>query len=402
MSTPNRMAPRDITVGTGFTPVLSTDADEPRPYGRRLTVRCLLVVAAALAIGCEKTIVVDDPGPLSFDVRIVDGGAGTEEAPLPFSHTPFTLAIDVDAVDLDGTPATWFDGTLHLRVEPHGKLAEDQPETFEMTGGSARGVPVRLYDAHNVANIWVESVGTDDAPGNYATGLSQEIWAANPTIRNVQEVTPDPVLQTWLTSALAGEFVIIDLTGKIVVVTGVTNDGCYVTDTNELDFEYSSIYVYNFSRPEVVVGDRVVSLSGTADEFFGFTELSFPSWKVDGTAEVPAPVVIDALNVDDGNTLEMYESALVEVADVVVCPLGDGFYTYGQWAVLVDAGGSCGGTEGLINVVSAFTDMSFVPEDHVGETLSLVRGNLRFHSSADPPWMIYVRSPDDIVAPGAK
>jgi hypothetical protein len=55
---------------------------------------------------------------------------------------------------------------------------------------------------------------------------------------------------------------------------------------------------------------------------------------------------------------------------------------------------------GMINVVSSFTDASFVPEDHVGETLSLVRGNLRFHSSADPSWMIYVRSEEDIA--GAK
>jgi hypothetical protein len=368
--------------------------------GAHRQITLILFVVAAL--GCQREIAVDDPGPLSFDVRIVDGGVGTESEPMPFSHTPFTVAIDVDAVDLDGTPATWFDGTLHLRVEPRGKLADGQPETFEMTGGEARGVPVQLYDVHNVANLWVESTGTDDAPGNYATGLSPEIWAANPTIRNVQEVTPDDVLQTWLTSALAGEYVIVDLTGRTVVVTGVTNDGCYVTDTTEPGLSYASIYVYNFSRPEVEVGDRVVGLSGTADEFFGFTELSFPSWKVDGTAEVPAPVVIDSVNVDDSNVLEMYESALVEVQDALVCPLGDGFYTYGQWVVLVNPAASCTGTTGMINVVSAFTAQEFVPEDHVGETLPLVRGNLRFHSSADPSWMIYVRSEEDITAAGAE
>jgi hypothetical protein len=45
---------------------------------------------------------------------------------------------------------------------------------------------------------------------------------------------------------------------------------------------------------------------------------------------------------------------LVEVDGVLVCPLGEGFYTYGQWAVLVDPGATCGGTTGKINVVSAF------------------------------------------------
>jgi hypothetical protein len=359
----------------------------------------LLTAAIAFAAaGCQREIVVDDPGPLSFEVQIVGGEMGSEEAPLPFSHTPFTLTIDVAAIDRDGAPAEWFDGQLHLRVAPRGKLADGQAEWFEMTGGVAQGVPVQLVDVHNEANIWVESVGTDDAPGNYATGLSPDVWAANPTIRNVQEVTPDPVLPTWETSALAGEYVQIDLTGRTVVVTGVTNDGCYVTDTTEAGLSYSSIYVYNFSRPEVEVGDRIVSLSGTDDEFFGFTELSFPSWKVDGTAEVPAPVVIDAVNVDDNNTLEMYESALVEVADVVVCPLGDTFYTYGQWMLLVDPAGSCTGTTGLVNVVSTFTAADFDPAAHVGETLPLILGNLRYHSSADPSWIIYVRSQEDIAA----
>jgi len=364
--------------------------------------RIAWMILCAAAAACQQEIPVEDTGPLSFDVRIVDGGIGSEEEPLPFSHTPFTMIVDVDAIDRDGAPAAWFDGRLRVRVAPRGKLGEDQPEYLEMTGGTAHGVPVSLYDAHNVTNIWFENVGTDDAPGNYATGLSEDIWAVNPTIRNVQEVTPDPPLYTWETSALKGDFVLIDLEGRTAVVTGVTNDGCYVTDTSEPGLAYSSIYVYNFSRPEVEIGDRIMSLSGTDDEFFGFTELSFPSWKVDGTAEVPDPVVIDAANVDDGDALEEYESALVEVTDVLVCPLGEGFYTYGQWAVLVDPGAACGGTTGKINVVSAFTVQSFDPEEHVGETLPFVRGNLRYHSSADPSWMIYARSEEDIAVAAAE
>jgi hypothetical protein len=362
----------------------------------------IVLVAALAAVGCQREIVVDDPGPLTFEVQVVDGGVGTAQAPLPFSHTPFTLTLDVAAIDKDGAPAGWFDGRLHLRVAPRGKLADGQSEWIDVVGGVAHGVPVMIQDLHNEANIWVESVGTDAAPGNYATGLSPDLWAANPTIRNVQEVTPDPVLPTWETSALEGEFVIIDLTDRTAVVTGVTNDGCYVTDTTEPGLSYSSIYVYNFSRPEVEVGDRIVSLSGTADEFFGFTELSFPSWKADGTAAVPSPVVIDALNVDDDNALEAYESALVEVQDVEVCPVGADFYTYGQWTVLVDPAASCAGATGLVNVVSAFTAAEFDPAAHVGETLPIVRGNLRYHSSAAPSWMIYVRSAEDIVAAAAK
>ena len=113
------------------------------------------------------------------------------------------------------------------------------------------------------------------------------------------------------------------------------------------------------------------------------------------------PLFIAPVRVASSDALEMYESALVEAQDALVCPLGDGFYTYGQWAVLVDPAATCGGTTGMINVVSAFTAAGFDPEEHVGETLPFVRGNLRFHSSADPSWMIYVRSQEDIAAAAA-
>jgi hypothetical protein len=363
-------------------------------------LRYLWIVA--FAAGCEKTIPAADDGPLSFDVRVTSGNPGTAESPLPFSHDPFSLTLSVGAIDRDGQPATWFEGPLHLRLAPYGKLADGQASTVSMAGGVADGIAVQMYDVHATSNLWVEAVGTDDAPGNYATGLSPAIVAADPTIRQIQEVETSDTLPTWETSPLAGDFVLVEMTGRTVVVTGVFSDGCYVTDTTEGGLTYDSIFVYNHSRPMVEVGDRVVSLSGTNDEYFGFTELSFPTWKVEGTAAVPSPVLIDAANVDDSNALEMAESALVEVEDVVVCPVDDNYATYGQWAVLVDPASSCTAATGKINVVSASTASEFNPALYEGATLTSVRGNLRYHSAADPTWMIYVRSVEDIAAATAE
>lgn len=358
----------------------------------------LLLLAAVLAAGCERTIPAADDGPLTFGVSVTAGEIGTAGAPIPFSHDPFSLTLSVRAVDRDGEPATWFSGPLRLRLAPYGKLVDGQAATAQMTDGAADGVALQMYDLHGVSSVWVENAGTADEPGNWATGLSPGIHAADPTIRNVQEVTPSDTLPTWETSALAGDFVRIDLAGRTAVVTGVFSDGCFVTDTSEPGLSYGSIYVYNHSRPDVEVGDRVVSLSGTADEFFGFTELSFPSWRVEGAADVPAPVLVDASNVDDGNLLETYESALVEARDVVVCPTDESYAAFGQWTVLVNPASGCADATGKITVVSASTASGFDPALHEGATLAAVRGNLRYHQAADPPWMIYVRSMEDIAA----
>jgi len=360
----------------------------------------LFALCAAVA-GCEKKIESGDTGPLSFEVTASGGDFGSAASPIAFSHDPFSVSFDVQAIDRNGQMATWFSGPLKIRVAPFGSLADGQADTVQMVDGVVTGVSVALVDVHDVSNIWFESQGTDEERGNYATGLSPEITVADPTIRQVQEIETSSTLPTWETSALSGDFVKIDLDGRTAVVTGVFSDGCYVTDITEPGYAYSSIFIYNHSRPDVAVGDRVVTLAGTDDEFFGFTELSFPSWSADGTAEVPAPIVIDAALVDDSNTLEQYESALVEVDDALVCPVDENYTAYGQWVVLVDSAATCDGDTGKINIVSATGAPDFNPADHVGETLSIVRGNLRYHTAADPSWMIYVRSAEDIGA-GAK
>jgi hypothetical protein len=299
------------------------------------------------------------------------------------------MVIDVRAVDEGGATAAWFDGRVHLDIRPRGAISIGFSPWFDVVGGVAAGVPVRIERVHSTASIWVEDTG-EDGYGSYATGLSPELVFRNPTIRNCQEI------DIHLTSALRGDFVDIDLDGRTAVVTGTARDGFYLTDASEPDFRYSSIYVYTFSRPDVEIGTRVTRLRGTVDEFYGFTELSFPSWKAAGAAAIPEPVLVDATNVGLDAALEPYESALVEVRDVTVCPPGESLFAYGQWTVLVDPAGNCQTGAGAINVVSAYTVPGVDPTALTGRTIPLITGNLRYHMAAVPGWIIYPRGPEDI------
>jgi len=346
----------------------------------------VLLLAAG---GCVRQVDADITGPLSFEVTLVGGDTGTPGDPLPFSREPLTYIIDVRALDEGGATAEWWSGEAHLDIRPRGAVAVGFSPWFEVVGGVATGVEVVVERVHSSATIWVEDPGRDGA-GSYATGLSPDLFFRNPTIRNCQET------EIHLTSALRGDFVEIDLEEREAVVTGKSRNGFYLTDLTEPGLHFSSIFVYTFSRPDVEVGDMVTALRGTVEEFFGFTELCFPSWKVEGTAPLPAPVEIDAADVGVDLALEPYESALVEVRNVVVCPPGEGFFGYGQWAVLVDPSGNCQTGNGAINVVSAYTVPAVDPTQLAGRTIERIAGNLSYHMAAKPGWIINVRGPEDI------
>ncbi|HUT79398.1 MAG TPA: hypothetical protein VM285_16995 [Polyangia bacterium] len=356
---------------------------------RRGPLALAAAVAGLAALGCVREVDVDLSGPLSFEVALVGGDAGTPEEPLAFTKEPRILTIDVRAVDEGGATAEWFDGRVHLDIRPRGAISIGFSPWFDVVGGVATAVPVQVERVHSSASLWVEDIG-EDGLGSYSTGLSPDLYFRNPTIRNCQES------DIHLTSALRGDFVDIDLEGRTAVVTGTARDGFYLTDISEPEFLYSSIYVYTFSRPELEIGSRVTRLRGTVDEFYGFTELSFPSWKTEGTAAVPEPVAIDSANDGLDSALEPFESSLVEVRDVTVCPVGESFATYGQWAVLVDPAGNCETGDGAINVVSTYTVPDVDPATLAGQTVGRVTGNLRYHMAAVPGWIVYARGPEDI------
>ena len=327
--------------------------------------------------------------PLTFKVEIQED-PGTADAPLAYSAAARTFTLDIEAIEFSGKPAPWFEGEVFLDVAPRGRLANGQAKTVTLKDGVA-SITVEIQRVHGESSIWVEDRGSDDKPGSYATGLSPTIYTSYPTLHDVSETT------NIAGSALAGDFVQINTKGRRLVATGLAVDGFYITDLDDPTQSYNAIFAHTHSRPKgVEQGDIITDLIGTVVEFYGFTELGFPTYKVGGHIdEIPTLELSTAVIADD-QEMEKLESRLVEVRDVTVCPLGEGYSSFGQWVVLLDPQGNCDGGDGGITVVSALSATKFTPEPLVGKVLPRIVGDLRYHVSARPSWIMYTRSDADI------
>ncbi len=162
----------------------------------------------------------------------------------------------------------------------------------------------------------------DETEGTGATGVSDNIYYALPRIADVRggsttsgTGTPFPNEQVNIDTGY-------DLRNNEfkwdTVVTGLVSDGFFATDlqnctTNTTEpgreacptgdpqagLGYASVFAYTFSAPtKIGVCDRLRLLEATSSDFFGYTELNFPTWAVDywdpavGPCLVPEPVVI--------------------------------------------------------------------------------------------------------------
>jgi hypothetical protein len=161
--------------------------------------------------------------------------------------------------------------------------------------------------------------------------VSQTLYFAYPRIRDVRGVsqggsaTSFPHEQVQIDTGYREDENTFDFS---VVVTRIAADGFYVTDLNSKDFDqgFHSLFAYNFSAPaRLGVCDRLTALSGTASDFFGFTELGFPTWGVEPWDQdawdnkrpgarpcmVPEPFVFSVKRASDTNTKLQQIAALV-------------------------------------------------------------------------------------------
>ncbi|WP_437730950.1 hypothetical protein [Sorangium sp. So ce1335] len=443
------------------------------------------MVAASLA-GCGG-----DGGPprgvSSFWVKVerVNGEAPPPaDEPLPANRgdTVDTWRFRVEARDPAGRRAD-FDGMVRLSVEPGAVI------DVEADGeGVAVGRNVRLRDGvavgavhvtavYGPARLWAEDIGylpardrpacsngvNDDGPGDvlidfpadpgcafadddteeggtFSAGASEPVAYALPRIADVQgggSTTPYPFEGIQINTAAP----------QRVVVTRVASDGFYVTDLAGQDGGYNHLFAFNFNTPaNMRVCDRLEYLAGTVNEFFGFTELSFPSYEIaraeEGEAcEVPEPALLDAQTIADAGAMERLESGLVRVEGVHIsknfgprpardnvfgpdqssCDLnGDGQVDFespaegrcanacsrdpecSEWTSY-SARGNYKVTDGSTMIqIQTGTVSDFDPTSHRGRELGSVTGTLRNFSGGSLNWTVEARCPDDLVcdAPG--
>jgi hypothetical protein len=321
-------------------------------------------IAAALASLCLVTSCGDDPAPVfspQFHVEItsVDGKALTDDsAPLPANRGDVkeTWGFTIEARNASGDPDPTFEGVVRLSTRP-GAISGITGEgavgrNIRLVGGKAAGV-VELTAVYGDSRLWVEDLGyvpakpgkkpvcangkDDDGDvlidfpadpgcafadddneegGTFAAGVSRSVRYELPKLSDVQgngPATPYPYEAIEVKTDAP----------QRLIVTRVASDGFYVTDINAAEQKngYNHIFAFNFSTPAGMrVCDHVSFLSGTVNEFFGFTELSFPSYQLDipplGSAppcEVPEPNLIDATKLNDPVAMEKIESSLVRI-----------------------------------------------------------------------------------------
>lgn len=304
-----------------------------------MKLKTLLAAAPALvALGCNGGSAPDLSGASTFDVTIekVNGkDPPTADKPLPANRGDHEelWQFTIQAHDATGQP-TPFEGFVRLTTKPGTVLSVEGDGAIGrnalVKGGQASGV-AHVTAVYGPTRLWVEDIGYKPAPpgkkpecsdginnnpevntlidypadpgcayadddtedgGTYAAAVSAPIQYALPKLSDAQgqaAQTPYPnealTLNTFAPESL--------------VVTRVSSDGFYVTDITEQSLGYNHIFAFNFSTPAGMrVCDRVTYLAGTVNEFFGFTELSFPSYQLTFPIEgkdpclVPDPILL--------------------------------------------------------------------------------------------------------------
>lgn len=143
---------------------------------------------------------------------------------------------------------------------------------------------------------------------------------------------------------------------------------------------WKGIYVFDWST-NVQVGD-LVEVTGTVDEYYGYTELTYCDVTVlsSGNA-VPNPIIVTTGQITSGMTAESYEGCLVKVMNVTVTEAAD---QYGVFMVN-DNTGACN-----------IDDLFYVhPEPEVGTVYSSIIGTVNY--SFDE-FSINPRTMDDVQA----
>ena len=357
----------------------------------RSAVLCTLALVACSSTTSEIRV---EP---SFVQVVLDEGQdpGTEDAPLTFTTETLAYTFTVTTLDRAGDPYP-FNGDLKIRVRP-ARL--DMDAWVTLVDGTWTG-PVSFYSAFGPTRVWFADEGDKDATSerapSWSAGVSDALQFARPSIPDMQRTDDHE------TSPLVGEFVNPIIGDREVVVTALGGNGFWVTDLGVEVGDYSSLYIYTFSKPEVIgktleVGSRLAKLDGVVQEYLGTSQFAFPNYDVDEDAEpltAPDPVAISEATACDNDLMEGLESALVRLEDAHIPDdfrEGTDDYTeyieYGQWPVTF-GDGSC-----TIYASSSATIPSFDPTGYAGDDLGYVGGML---SEVWGKWILVLRGTEDI------
>lgn len=344
-----------------------------------ITSRLLLLAATAgivmVAPSCSDGFgSVRGQRKLEVELQDRDKVSGERLKPLPLAiDTPQTFRVIVRARLTDGSIDRSFNGFVRLSAKPGAIEPLSGPDTegrnVKLVQGESRAVDVRLANAYGTTYILADDLGyepvdplsdpppkcsngiDDDGDGkidfpadegcafanddneegsSYAQGASTPIFFSLPRIADVRGLKCEPGCAGAGATPYPKEQIQID-TGYHekaegapqfdfnVVVSRLSSDGFYATDVSDpRGGGFTSIFSFNFNAPpRMRVCDRLKTFGGTANEFFGFTQISYPTWTLEEwdprnrTCLVPDARALSPSDVNDPGTLLRLSGGIV-------------------------------------------------------------------------------------------
>ena len=272
---------------------------------------------------------------------------------------PLPYRIVVTAIDTSGNTDSTFNGYVQISAKPGSILTiasdDAQGRNLKLTAGVSPVTTVQLENPYGTTFLLADDLGyqpldplndprpacadgldndgdgkidypadegcassNDDTEtgGTYSQGASTPIYFALPRIADVRGLTCSGTTCSgngttpYPKSALSldtGYHLKDD--GSLdydfdMVVTRISSDGFYVGDPKDARGGFNGLFAFNFnSPPGMRVCDRIKTLAGTASEFFGFTQLSYPTWTLEEwdpqkrPCLVPEPRVITPVDI---------------------------------------------------------------------------------------------------------
>jgi hypothetical protein len=267
---------------------------------------------------------------------------GSRLSPLNLSiDEPQPFKIVVRALDQNGNVDTGFNGYVRVSSKPGAIERIDSPDadgrSLKLMNGESPETEVEITNAYGTTYILADDLGyapadplgtprpacangadddkdgkndfptdegcayaNDDTEegGSYAQGASPPIFYRLPRVADVRGLkcsdpndtstcsgagkTPYPKEQILLDTGYHDKPDGTQAYDFDMVVTRISSDGFYVTDTKDERGGFNSVFSFNFNAPpRMRVCDRLKTFAGTATEFFGLTQISYPTWTLE-------------------------------------------------------------------------------------------------------------------------
>jgi hypothetical protein len=317
----------------------------------------LFVALCALLASCSGDGFGKSPNPPHLVVTLDPmSKLGTLDAPLELQiDVPLTFRVTVSAINNAGAPDATFNRYVRISSKPGAIDPLTGPDSdgrnILLKGGTSVAFDVNVTNAFGTTYIVADDLGyipkdplsnpppqcsdgidndgdgkidfpadegcafaNDDSEvgGTYSEGASAPINFRLPRIAEVRGLkcdssrtgcsgngaTPYPREQMLIDTGFR------DNSNGFVfntVVTRIASSGFYVTDLDDKSGTppgtagFNSVFAFNFNAPPFMrTCDRLKSYGGTASEFFGFTQISYPTWTLEEWDPAQRPCLVPA------------------------------------------------------------------------------------------------------------